>query len=204
MPDNLKYKNNGTFTGDGNSFIDEGNGFENNDDARLNISTIVINNIFIPGQGRYGNGDFVAAFCEPLGMIAQCSEFHGSDLRLLLYLMSKLTRQLCFSSVTFQEIQTNLHMSESTARRTVKNLIRCNILCQSTDAGKLYRLSDKLINPRVAVHGNTKKVNKKDMPILYAPDGEELIPRPNFNLIDWHTDEFDAETGEIFEQFEQD
>lgn len=173
------------FTGDGKAFTYDGNPFigdrVQSGKQEIHIESISINAIFVDGKGRYGNGEFVAVFSEAAKAIAACSDFHEGALRVCLYLLGHVSKHQVFEKVTLKDIEKKLSMSESTARRAVQSLMSANVICRCSDGGtSLYALSDKLFNPRVAVHGNTKKLNKKDMPLLLSPSGVPLLGSKGF------------------------
>ena len=54
-----------------------------------------------------------------------------------------------------------------------------HVICKKEGARNrsLYELSDKILNPRFAFKGNTRKLRKDDMPILLEPGtSAPLIP----------------------------
>lgn len=145
-------------------------------EKHITIASICVQNIFWEGCGHYGNGPYVVAFCDALVAIAKCHEYHEAAFRVLLYLMGITTKKMCIG-VTLSQMMTDLSISEASARRAIKSLSVSQIICRTSEGcTKLYRLSDKILNPRVAVHGKALDVNKKGMPHLLTPGGDFLLP----------------------------
>lgn len=202
MIDNQMLTHSNPVTSDENPVTGDGKTITRDNTNRVTIASICIQNIFLDGAGHYANGDFVVAFCDALVAIAKCPDFHESTLRVLLFLMGRTSKQLCLGA-TFEDIMKELSMSEASTRRAIKTLTLSQIICKKTDGGaNLYRLSDKLLNPRVAVHGNTKKLNKREMPPLLTPIGDYLLAPQNQIIPDYSRcfeEVIDRETGEIID-----
>ena len=182
-------------------FFEDVNGTDGRTANRISIATIHMQNIFVRGNRLYDQGVFVISFCDALVAIAKCSEYHETTFRVLLYLMGVTTKDFCLG-VTFEDLVVDLNISASSVRRAIDVLTASQIICRKSDGGtNLYRLSDKLLNPRVAVQGNSMKLNKRQMPPLLTPGGGYLLPPDNEFYEDVYGTNVDHETGELLENF---
>lgn len=168
--------------------------------APITIAQICVNNIYISGRGHYGNGDFIACFCDALLGIAKCKDFHANTLRVLLFMLGSMTKKP-YLGLSFIDIKEGLGMADTSLRRAIEILVNSHILCSTSEGhANIYRLSEAIINPRVAIHGNTKKLNKKGMPKLLRPnDGGYLIESdaPMLPAADFASFWANPDTGEI-------
>lgn len=144
----------------------------NNNLAQININAIVLD------SGSYHNGHFIPVFQDAIIAIACDSSVKSGTLRVLFYILGKVDEHnnICLEVA---DIVNSLATSDDTVYRAIKQLTDMQVICRKAGARarSLYTLSDKILNPRVAYKGNTRKLKKDSLPLLLTPDGEHpLIP----------------------------
>lgn len=149
-----------------------------------NLAQINIQNVVYADRSSYNNGHFIPVFQDAIRAIA-CNPFvKPGTLRVLDYILGTVDENNCF----FQEladIASSIGCSEDTVERAIKQLVSMHVICKKEGARdrSLYELSDKILNPRLAFKGNTRKLRKDDMPVLLTPETvAPLIPSPHDNI----------------------
>ncbi len=137
----------------------------------INIAQIYVQ--AAPKGLRYSNGLYVAAFLDALAAIAINIE-QGATLRVLLFILSTVDHNN-HVIVNCADIAKSLHINRATVHKSVKVLVKMNVLCQDRAYRGNYTIN--IINPRVAYRGNTFTFFKNSLPeIVSATTGESLIP----------------------------
>lgn len=145
--------------------------------------------IFTGPQKNYENGPFLAVFQLELAALAESSDLKLNDFRILLLMMANVDNNNCIT-ISTKGIAAKLVCAISTVYRTLQKLENMKIICLKSDTIdrdiRKYELSQRLINPRLAYHGNTKRLRKNRLPLLTKPDGvtplleQALEPTPNY------------------------
>lgn len=140
-------------------------------------------------QSNYENGHFLAVFQLELAALAEGTDLKLTDYRILLMMMAYVDNYNCIS-ISTKGIAARLGCAISTVYRTLQKLESMKIICLKSDTIdrdiRKYELSQRLINPRLAYHGNTKHLRKNRLPLLTKPDGvtpllEQILePSPNY------------------------
>jgi len=142
------------------------------------IETINVQAIVVDDQSGYHNGAFIPVFQDAILAIARNDAIKSGTLRVLCFILGTVDEKNRFV-VEIKDIALYLKISDDTVSRAIKQLIEMNIICRVEGARdrSRYVLSDKILNPRVAYKGNTRKLNKDNLPILLVPGGKNpLIP----------------------------
>ncbi len=135
----------------------------------IHIDQIIVNNTSI-----YKNGDFIPVFLEELYWLAR--RLNPLTLKVLIYLLSKIDKHNQVN-VDVAELKDSLGIGSTTAYEAIADLKKMRILCRAGETTKKYKIKLFVINPSLAFHGNTRKINKKLAPKLMDPTGKEpLIP----------------------------
>ena len=125
-------------------------------------------------QSRYENGFFLAVFQRELAALVQDTELKLNDYRILLLMMAYVDNNNCIT-ISIKEITTCLGCASSTVYRTLRKLQKMRVICLKSSTIdrdiRKYELSQRLINPRLAYHGNTLELLKDNLPFLYRADG---------------------------------
>lgn len=143
-----------------------------------NLAQINIQNVVYADRSSYNNGHFIPVFQDAIRAIACNSSVKPGTRRVLDYILGTVDENNCFYE-ELSDIASNLGCSEDTVERAIKQLVSMHVICKKEGARdrSLYELSDKILNPRFAFKGNTRKLRKDDMPILLDPGAEvPLIP----------------------------
>lgn len=143
-----------------------------------NMAQINIQNIVYADRSSYNNGHFIPVFQDAIRAIACNSSVKPGTRRVLDYILGTVDENNCFYE-ELSDIASNLGCSEDTVERAIKQLVSMHVICKKEGARdrSLYELSDKILNPRFAFKGNTRKLRKDDMPILLDPGAVvPLIP----------------------------
>lgn len=126
---------------------------------------------------NYNNGPFVAVFQLELGAVAESKELKLNDLRVLLYMMACVDSTNCI--ITSVDIMSQrLDCARQSVYRALRKLEKMHLLChhQTIDRGlHKYELSLSMINPRLAYHGNTRKLVKEVLPLITKEDGKTSL-----------------------------
>lgn len=143
-----------------------------------NLAQINIQNVVYSDRSSYNNGRFIPVFQDAIRAIACNPSVKPGTRRVLDYIIGTVDENNCFYE-ELADIAINLGCSEDTVERAIKQLISMQVICKKEGARdrSLYELSDKILNPRIAFKGNTRKLRKEDMPILLEPGtSAPLIP----------------------------
>lgn len=143
-----------------------------------NLAQINIQNIVYTDRSSYNNGHFIPVFQDAIRAIACNPDVKPGTLRILDYILGTVDENNCFYE-ELSDIANNLGCSEDTVERAIKQLVSMHVICKKEGARdrSLYELSDKILNPRFAFKGNTRKLRKDAMPILLDPGAVvPLIP----------------------------
>ena len=144
------------------------------------ITVINISNIIVNGHEGYNNGAFVPVFLDELYWISINKNITDKAVRLLLFLIAKIEKDNLVD-VRISDITAATDMSKASAYRCVKQLIAMRLLCRG-EAKNTYHLPQykRLISPRIAYYGNTRKIHKERVPELLDPKTlRPLVPKPN-------------------------
>lgn len=144
----------------------------------ISVSVVNINAIRVENHGSYHNGAFIPVFQSAIQAIACDQNIKNRTIRILLYIIGNVDENNCFCS-SIKNIAVVLNCSEDTVERAIKQLISMNIICRKEESRErsLYELSDKVLNPRVAFKGNTRKLCLDGLPLLLGSEGkEQLLP----------------------------
>lgn len=147
-----------------------------------NITYIRIDQLIINGNTNYKNGDFIPVFLEELYWLAISMD--PITLQVLIYLLSKIDK---FNQVIVDvyDIMYDLKIGKTKAYDAVAKLKNMRILCRTDETKRKYKIKLYIINPCLAYHGNTRKINKKLAPQLMGPNGKvPLIPN-DFDESNW-------------------
>ena len=152
-------------------------------DSHDNVIVGQVNNIaqltiIYENQYSYNNGEFSVVFNKEFDAIACSKDITQTDLRVLIHMVTNMDRNNRIT-VTIDEVASSTHCSRSSIYRALNKLVNMQIICQKAGSSheKLFELSSKLINPRLAFHGNSRKLKKHILPELLSPDGKTgLIP----------------------------
>lgn len=144
-----------------------------------NITVINIGNIIVSGRHGYNNGAFVPVFLDELYGISTNKNITDKAVRLLIFLIAKIEKDNLVD-VRVNDIIAETDMSKSCAYRCLKQLIAMRLLCRGES--NTYHLPQykRLISPRIAYYGNTRKIHKEKVPELLDP--KTLLPlvrKPN-------------------------
>ena len=145
-----------------------------------NITVINIGNIIVTGQNGYNNGAFVPVFLDELYGIAINKNITDKAVRLLIFLIAKIEKDNLVD-VRISDIISATDMSKSCAYRCIKQLIAMRLLCRG-ESRNTYHLPQykRIISPRIAYYGNTRKIHKERVPELLDPKTLlPLVPKPN-------------------------
>lgn len=151
------------------------------------INNIAEINIVIAERGIHNNGDFIPVFTREYEAILSNDKMTDKTARILGILICNVDNNNRITT-SIQEIAEELKCNNSTVYRALKTLEEMQIICRSGDRhGGKYELSTKLMNPRLAFYGNTRKLIKDKLPLLMRPDGKTpLLPEvcmiPDFDL----------------------
>ena len=128
---------------------------------------------------NYNNGSFMAVFQVELGGLARSKELKLNDHRVLEFLVSCVDNYNCIVT-SVDSISRELDCAPQSVYRALHKLEKMHILChhKTIDRGiHKYELNLSMINPRLAYHGNTRKLEKKILPLITKEDGiTPLIP----------------------------
>lgn len=144
------------------------------DKSITRITNIAQVNIVI-GDGRMGyhNGPFIPVFQDALRALASI-ELTGVNSRVLLYILGSVDEKNCIS-VDVSDIAESLKCSRQSVYNSLRTLEKMQIIChRGSSHGKEYELESKIVNPRLAYKGNTRKINCSAVPLLLEP--ETLTP----------------------------
>ena len=140
-----------------------------------NITIIHVDQIVVNGASNYKNGDFIPVFLEELYWLAR--RLNPITLKVLIYLLSKIDKHNQVY-VDISEIKENLEIGTTKAYEAINELKNMRILCKTDETKMKYKIKLFTINPSLAFHGNTRKINKKLAPKLMDPTGQQpLIPK---------------------------
>lgn len=147
-----------------------------------NIAIINAQSIYIEGPSPYtrDHGQYVLVFQEALKAVATNTEVLPGTLRVLLYVLAIVESDNCFA-VEVRDIAANTGYSIDTVERALKQLIQMCIICKKagTRERSIYELSNKMLNPRMGLRKDTRKIRMDDLPELRAPDAvTPLIAAP--------------------------
>lgn len=147
--------------------------------TRTNISlqlTQVIVSVAKEATRGYDNGTFIPVFQDALGAIARDTKLTGMTLRVLCFLLSRVqpNNRIYINRTEIAEI---LCCDISSVSRAINTLIKMNIICSdgSDTTQHHYTMSPNIINPRLAYHGNTRKLKKNTLPVLLSSDGNHPL-----------------------------
>lgn len=121
----------------------------------------------------YNNGPFVAVFQVELGAVAESKELKLNDFRVLLFMMASVDSSNCIIT-SVEMISRRLDCAPQSVYRALRKLEKMHILChhRTIDRGiNKYELLN-MINPRLAYHGNTRKLMKQCLPLITKEDGK--------------------------------
>jgi len=139
-------------------------------------------NIFMSDRKIPGNinGYYSLVFHRELDGISRLKDFGEGDYRVLLHIISHVDKDNRIT-VNANEICNALPVSLTTVYRAIHKLIKMRLICKSqTDDKRVYELTNKLINPRLTLYGNSLRFIKSVAPTLLLPDGETpLLPPDN-------------------------
>lgn len=150
----------------------------NSTGVTINLAQINIQTIVYADSSSYNNGHFTPVFQDAILAIACNPDVKPGTRRVLEYILGTVDENNCFNE-ELTDIANHLGCSEDTVERAIKQLVSMHIICKKEGARdrSLYELSDKILNPRFAFKGNTRKLRKDAMPVLLAPGTEApLIP----------------------------
>lgn len=143
-----------------------------------NVTNIAqVNIVLDTSPYGYHNGDFIPVFQDALYEVAKLPTLNGQTIRVLLLILSCVDDKNSIN-LTITEIANELGCSYSSVYRAIRDLETMNIICHKGDRrGRKYELTSKLVNPRLAYRGNTRKLKKDHLPILFQTDGiTPLLP----------------------------
>lgn len=125
----------------------------------------------------YENGRFVPLFQDAAYAISICRSLHETDLRLLFYIFSSLDEKNRFS-ISPTKVSQRLQTTRQSINRSVKKLVQMKIICSDESSDSyIFRLGDYVLNPVIAFWGDTRLVDKKNLPIPVDIDtGELMLP----------------------------
>ena len=141
------------------------------------INNIAQINIVVADKGLYNNGDFIPVFTQEYEAILSNEKITDKTARILGILICNVDSNNRITT-SIRDVAKELKCNESTVYRALKILERMQIICHSGNKhGRKYELSTKLMNPRLAFYGNTRRLVKEQLPLLMTPDGETpLLP----------------------------
>lgn len=141
------------------------------------VNNIAQLNIIIREKGLYNNGDFIPVFTKEYEAILTNAPISDKTIRILGVLICNVDNNNRITS-SAQEIAKKLNCNKSTVYRALNTLERMHIICHNGDKrGGKYELSTKLMNPRLAFYGNTRRLVKEQLPLILSSDGETpLLP----------------------------
>ena len=145
-----------------------------------NITVINIGNIIVSGRDGYNNGAFVPVFLDELYGISTNKNITDKAVRLLIFLIAKIEKDNLVD-VCVKDIIAETDMSKSCAYRCIKQLIAMRLLCRG-ESKNTYHLTQykRVISPRIAYYGNTRKIQKLKVPELLDPKTLlPLVQKPN-------------------------
>lgn len=145
-------------------------------DVVINLAQINIQNIVYADRSSYNNGHFIPVFQDAIRALACNQNVKPGTRRVLDYIIGTVDENNCFYE-ELGDIAKNLGCSDDTVERAIKQLVSMHIICKKEGARdrSLYELSDKILNPRFAYKGNTRKLRKDNMPILLDPKTSALL-----------------------------
>ena len=140
----------------------------------INFGTQTQIQIITCPTNSYNNGPFVAVFQVELGAVAESKELKLNDLRVLLFMMASVDSSNCIIT-SVEMISRRLDCATQSVYRALRKLEKMHILChqKTIDRGiNKYELTLNMINPRLAYHGNTRKLMKQCLPLITKEDGK--------------------------------
>lgn len=151
-----------------------------------NMAQINIQHIVYSDRSSYNNGHFIPVFQDAIRAIACNRYVKPGTRRVLDYILGTVDENNCFYE-ELTDIANNLSCSEDTVERALKQLVAMHIICKKEGARdrSLYELSDKILNPRFAFKGNTRKLRKDDMPVLLDPGAAAPLIPSLFDTLDF-------------------
>lgn len=140
----------------------------------INFGTQTQIQIITCPTNTYNNGPFVAVFQVELGAVAMSKELKLNDHRVLELMISCVDNTNCIIT-SVDNISHQLDCAPQSVYRALRKLERMHILChhKTIDRGiHKYELNLSMINPRLAYHGNTRKLVKQCLPLITKGDGK--------------------------------
>lgn len=152
---------------------------KNRTNADVRIIQINVNKLFFAESFHegYNNGPFIPIFQDALKVIACDKAVKPGTKTVLMYLLACVDEKnnIC---TQLQDIARDLNCSVDTVTRAIQQLITMQVLCRRNACGvrtQMYGFTDKIINPRLAVKGNMRRLKKSPLPSIRSADGRKHL-----------------------------
>lgn len=143
-----------------------------------NVTIVHIDQIVVNSRSNYKNGDFIPVFLQELYWLAR--RLDPLTLKVLVYLLSKIDKYNQVN-VDVSEIKEDLEIGNTKAYEAINELKTMRVLCKTEYSTRKYKIKLYVLNPALAYHGNTRKINKRLAPELLCPSGKEPLIPYDFN-----------------------
>ena len=137
----------------------------------------------------YNNGRFIPSFRDAHLALAKSSDLAASDFKVIHYILSIVDENNAFRFDP-QEAANLLSLDVKTVKRSIKKLAAMQFICIDKNNKRRYLLGEYLLNPRVGFVGNTRKINKENLPNLISRDGTPMIPEAIISTVTDNDDDF--------------
>lgn len=135
----------------------------------------------IPGNH---NGYYSLVYHRELDGICRIEDLKESDFRVLLYIIAHAGQDNRIN-VDVKEICDALPISVATVYRALQKLIKMQLICRAKSEDKrVFELTTKLINPRLALYGDDYRFIKEKAPRILLPDGLTPLLESDVNQFD--------------------
>lgn len=126
------------------------------------------------GQKRNVNGTFVPFFQDAAISISGCPDLTGTDLQLIFYILGTLDENnVC--SLPSSMVAERIGRTRQAVRKSIKKLIDQKYLCVDEHHPNSYLVGEFLLNPRIAYRGNTRELDKSQLPQPIMRNGLPLL-----------------------------
>lgn len=142
------------------------------------INNIAIVNLVIEDTIRgTHNGNFIPVFQAELEAFAAERNVPPETYRIFLFLLARVDSNNTINT-SIQDMMLVLKLSRSCIYRSLNVLVTMKIICQLKNSkNRRFSFDEKIINPRLAFRGDTRRIKKGVLPLLMRYNGsEKLIP----------------------------
>lgn len=122
----------------------------------------------------YENGRFVPIFQDAAALLAMAENLTGVDLKLMFHIISILDERNSFK-ITPTKVAERLHTTRQSINRSVNKLVNMKIICADEDDSNNYKLGEFVLNPRIGFWGDTRSIDKTNLPVPVDHETGEIL-----------------------------